>query len=234
MNRAKQIKNLWSKGLSTRAIARKLSVSPNTISYWLKKLNLKSNIAPPGERAPIEDLSGKRFGKLVVEKMVKSGPRGSWSALCHCDCGTKNKILPRRVLVEGITTSCGCRTDYYAKLTGENSSQYVGYKEIRGTFWNKTISRHTKKKYPGIPITIKEAWDLYEKQDRKCALSGLPISFGRVGKSKENTASLDRINPAFGYTKDNVQWVKKEINYMKHTLSQEEFINFCRLVADRN
>lgn len=48
------------------------------------------------------------------------------------------------------------------------------------------------------------------------------------------TASLDRINSSIGYTIDNVQWVHKKINMMKMDLSQEEFINYCRLVVKNN
>lgn len=44
-------------------------------------------------------------------------------------------------------------------------------------------------------IDIKFAWELYVKQEKKCALSGLPIVFAISNKkSSETTASLDRID----------------------------------------
>lgn len=33
-----------------------------------------------------------------------------------------------------------------------------------------------------------------------------------------------------GYTLDNVQWVHKTINFMKHDLSQDVFIQWCERV----
>jgi hypothetical protein len=51
-------------------------------------------------------------------------------------------------------------------------------------------------------------------------------------KHGETTASLDRINSKKGYTKDNVQWVHKWINFMKQDLDEEEFITFCEAIVN--
>ena len=45
------------------------------------------------------------------------------------------------------------------------------------------------------------------------------------------TASLDRIDSDGAYTIDNVQWIHKDINRMKSNLKQENFIEYCRLIA---
>ena len=77
-------------------------------------------------------------------------------------------------------------------------------------------------------------WELFLKQNRRCALSGMEIGFPKAWgiKSKtEITASLDRINSNMGYTKGNVQWVHKTINTMKMNMSDNEFIKLCKLVA---
>jgi hypothetical protein len=63
-------------------------------------------------------------------------------------------------------------------------------------------------------------------------LSGLPIIFGT--SNGVSTASLDRINNNLGYVIDNVQWTHKAINQMKSDRTQEEFLNLCCLVAERN
>lgn len=56
------------------------------------------------------DLTGKRFGKLIVIKRAKQPThvkrkRVYW--LCECDCGNK-KIIQSHNLVNGNTQSCGC------------------------------------------------------------------------------------------------------------------------------
>ena len=47
------------------------------------------------------------------------------------------------------------------------------------------------------------------------------------------TASLDRKNSSLDYTKDNIQWVHKDVNYMKMSLSEKYFIKLCKLIARR-
>ena len=66
----------------------------------------------------------------------------------------------------------------------------------------------------------------------KCALSGLEIQFGKHWKMmSDQTASLDRIDNTKGYIVGNVQWVHKQVNFMKGTMRQKEFIKFCKLIS---
>lgn len=51
----------------------------------------------------IKDLTGKRFGMLVVLKEL-----GNRKVLCHCDCGN-DKIINKAHLQNGDIQSCGCK-----------------------------------------------------------------------------------------------------------------------------
>lgn len=42
--------------------------------------------------------------------------------------------------------------------------------------------------------------------------------------------SLDRINNDKGYVRDNVQWVHKDINFMKGKLTNETFLKWIEVV----
>lgn len=75
-------------------------------------------------------------------------------------------------------------------------------------------------------------WRLFLKQERKCALTDLLLTFEKQ-KRGEKTASLDRIDSSKGYVNGNVQWVHKDINWMKNRFSQERFIEMCKLVAKK-
>ena len=66
----------------------------------------------------------------------------------------------------------------------------------------------------------------FQEQGGKCALTGIPLTF-----HPERTASLDRIDNELGYERGNIQWLHKDINWMKGTFSPERFIELCRLVA---
>lgn len=66
----------------------------------------------------VEDISGQRFGKLIVIKRVPKPENlksngAYW--LCQCDCG-KEKIIMGKSLRNGKTTSCGCRISEVARV----------------------------------------------------------------------------------------------------------------------
>lgn len=54
----------------------------------------------------------------------------------------------------------------------------------------------------------------------KCPVLGIDLAFNN--KSKNNSYSLDRIDPTKGYTKDNIQIVSVKANRMKSDASFEE------------
>lgn len=177
------------------------------------------------------DLSGKCFGKLKVIDRDKNtfGQETKWN--CVCECGKKT-IVRRSDLINLHTTSCGCSH----RSRGNKHFNWKGFGEIPYSLWSSIkFGQKRKTKRLKFNITIKYIWDLFLKQNRKCALSGMPIEFTKfVNDSKKTTASLDRIDSAKGYTKGNIQWVHKTINQMKMDFSQDEFIYFCKAVAKRN
>lgn len=72
-----------------------------------------------------KDLTGKRFGKLLVikeghHKRYKNG-KNKLTWLCECDCGNKKEI-PTSHLTCSNVTSCGCNQSEMMrdKMTGEN------------------------------------------------------------------------------------------------------------------
>lgn len=176
------------------------------------------------------DIIGHTFGLLTIEKFcgskfIRGKQRRQYLGICECG-GTK--IVECYQVRKGLCKSCGC----LRKRLGANNPKWTGYGEISGNNWdyikyrcNRSWRGKRNKKIP-FKITIKQAWDLFIEQDKKCALTGLELYFG-----KEKTASLDRIDSNEGYVLGNIQWVHKHINLMKQCFSQNDFINYCRLVA---
>jgi hypothetical protein len=176
-------------------------------------------------------LVGKRFGRLIVLK--DSGKRQNRNILwlCKCDCG-KEKIVVTNSLKNKNCSSCGClRRQYRGKI----SVYWKGYEDLSASYMTRVrlsaIKRNLKFK-----LTIKDAWEQFLKQNRKCALSGveLTIEQGYTKYYEKQTASLDRIDSSKGYTKDNIQWVHKDINNMKQDYSQDYFIDICTKIAKLN
>lgn len=189
-------------------------------------------------KPPLKDLTGQKFRFLEVIKMAqteKSGKKGTWRAICKChNCGKGNVDIHPGALRRGATGSCGCDKSRYLKTRGKNSVQFTGYEEISGRFWGK-FKKKTVEKKRHVEIDIKYAWELFLKQNKKCAISGIPLNFAKTsGNLKDGTASLDRIDSSKGYEKDNIQWVHKDINRMKSDFDENYFIKICNLIAKQN
>jgi hypothetical protein len=177
---------------------------------------------------------GSTFGKLtIIEAYTVRLSNGKTHARlhCRCECGKEIDIF-RSSMKSRKQLSCGsreCEPDRFKKTTGSANYRFKGYENIRAATWSK-YQRGAKSRGLDFDLSIKEAWELYENQGRKCALSGVPISF-EGGKPSNTSASLDRIDSSKGYSLYNVQWVHKTVNLMKNVLSVEEFLKWCSLVS---
>jgi len=177
----------------------------------------------------IKDISGQRFGKLVALNYAETINKQR-RYLCKCDCGNQ-KVLMRKLLVKGDTTSCGCD---WIKSNVKHPS-WRGCGDIPLDFFT-TIKRGAKQRNIEFDITIESIWNLLLHQNKKCALSGLDIKFSQIRKNRtlQTTCSLDRIDSRRGYVDGNIQWVHKKINIMKNKLLDKDFIYFCLMVANKN
>ena len=59
----------------------------------------------------VNDLTGRKFGKLTVLKRDESARPGRSKWVCECDCGNMVSVY-RNHLVSGQTVSCGCASKY--------------------------------------------------------------------------------------------------------------------------
>ncbi len=149
-----------------------------------------------------------------------------------CRCGKIINILAKNIFNKS-QKSCGCY---------KHSSQFLGMQDISGSYWSRVKNGASNRKI-SFNITIEQAWNLFIKQNKKCALSGVDLTLEPDWKkynknSKLQTASLDRINSKRGYIKGNVRWVHKDVNYLRHKYMNDftdiELINWCRLIYFNN
>jgi hypothetical protein len=166
---------------------------------------------------------GDKFGKyeivsenIIIEHEAKVN--------CKCECGKFN-LVSCYTLVKGTSTRC---LECGNSMKREDNPAWEGYGEIPGKIYSK-IKRTAIKRKLEFDITIEELHNLFIKQDRKCALTGLDITtFGG-----NITASLDRIDSSKGYILNNIQWTHKDINMMKRNYSEKYFIQLCELVVKK-
>jgi len=175
------------------------------------------------------NLVNQKFGKLtVISQTLSRNGRKAW--YCKCDCGS-DKIVNTKALRTSQTTSCGCI--HYSKRNFHKN--WKGTEHIALTFFT-SVKRGATSRNIIFDIDIDYLEELYLKQNKKCALSGMDLIFSNVTKNKfgVGTASLDRIDSNQGYIIGNLQWVHKKINIMKNVFTQEEFIDICAKVYKKN
>lgn len=113
---------------------------------------------------------------------------------------------------------------------------FKGHGYIPKDFYT-SLKKNADKRNLKFSITIKDLNDLFIYQSGKCFLTGADLFFKKHYKNgpfkKLGNASLDRIDNNNGYTKDNIQWVDKNINTIKYKLSQERFLEICKYITKK-
>jgi len=167
-------------------------------------------------------------------KTIWQNENGNWCRecpRCHNDVIHSSKHTAKRAYEKSsMCEDCRNKTwnDTLEKPSGEHASCWKGYGKIPHSYFTKTrdsaIKRHIK-----FEVSIQDMSEVFNKQNGKCVLSGVGLSFGA---KKQWTASIDRKDSSKGYSKDNIQWVHKDINQMKSDRTDDRFIELCRQVSD--
>lgn len=171
--------------------------------------------------------NGDKFGKytIVDESLVINREA---QVLCQCDCGY-TKYVSCWTLLNG--KSKGCLKCNNPRPKNENPS-WKGYEHISGKYYGR-IKRNAQKRNIEFNVSIEYFNELLTKQNFKCKLSGLDISFSHSKKDNyEATASIDRISSNMGYIEGNLQWIHKDINLMKNHFQQDYFISICERIVN--
>lgn len=106
---------------------------------WIRADHLKKSIVSCGcynkEKNFFKavDMTGKRFGKLLVIRNTgkKKGNSIIWE--CKCDCGNMIE-LTQQVLEKGSTKSCGClKRSIMKEKIKENAKEFIEKNYVEGT-----------------------------------------------------------------------------------------------------
>jgi len=186
----------------------------------------------------MDSIIGKKFNRLtVLEETNKRTKQRTKIFLCRCDCGNFKEVAKEK-LRHG-TKSCGCLRNEYLKNTrrcGDAHKNWNGIGDVSKSFFSRIKSSAIQRNYI-FELTIDDLWELFLNQEGKCALTGtsleLPVNVRKLrDKSDKRLASLDRIDNSVGYIKTNVRWICKRVNYMKHTMNDDEFLSWIKEIYD--
>lgn len=163
---------------------------------------------------------GDKHGKwtIIGPEFVKVSDK-NYEILCRCDCGFERML---RVANARRDVHCDACISKVRSISG-----------IRA-YWRHVLWS-AKRRNKKVNVTEEFALSLLEKQGGLCALSGVAIKMGETWSSfraGECTASLDRIESDRDYDTDNIQWVHKDLNWLKCDTPNQKFIDLCCAVAD--
>jgi len=219
-----QIQQAAAKSDSYISVGNTLNINRKQASELCKKYGVDTSHF---KHRSAEFYIGAKYGKLTILKVKTKTIQKRSYCECLCDCG---KIIELRTdAVKSLTTlSCGCFHRNKISLLGCNNPAYAGFPDISGSYFSQ-LKKSAVTRNIIFSLSKKYLQTLYEKQNKRCALTNIPISFGI--KNSSCTASLDRIDSLKGYIEDNVQFVIKDINLMKRDLDEKYFIYLCNCVA---
>jgi hypothetical protein len=160
------------------------------------------------------DLTGQKFGKLMVIKPSKRGPRSTTRWLCKCDCG-KDHVVDGTALRSGHIRSCGCllRDEQYETIKRIAYSSHLFHAKERGY-----VSELVFEQYCGIashPCVYCNAFSIRKNPKTKAEM---------------NFNSVDRKDNEPYYTLENSQSVCFNCQEMKMDRTHKEFLDHIQAI----
>lgn len=176
------------------------------------------------------DLTGQRFGRLVVicENGRAKDRHVLW--LCKCDCGSEVTVRGRD-LKSGHTTSCGC---LQRERSSECNTTHGMYNTHLYRVWASMLTRvgvykgadeEAKRDYIDRGITVCDEWKTFENF-RDWAFSN----------NYSKGLQIDRIDNDRGYEPSNCRWVtcRENVRNRRCTVRLSDgtaFAEFCQHVG---
>lgn len=162
-----------------------------------------------GGHARLQDITGKRFGRLVVQSLKERVLKTKW--LCLCDCGNEI-VVDGGNLASKHTTSCGCLRIFRHKA-GDVGKKLLYYR----------YKLRSKQKGYQFNIPFEDFILLTSEECHYCGRRPETISKSKSDNSAYLYNGLDRVDCSLGYIKENVVTCCELCNKMKMDLSVAEF-----------
>lgn len=163
-----------------------------------------------------KDLTGQRFGRLLVLRRLGQRPGRSVHWACRCDCG-KTKVIPASSIKTGTARSCGC-------LRAEMLRSSAMPKEVAKLFARATRVRSgAKSKGRECNISVEDLVVILSK----------PCIYCNRKDSPKFPIGIDRIDSARGYVIGNCAPCCKSCNFAKSNIAVEDFCDWIEAISNQ-
>lgn len=150
------------------------------------------------------DLTNKKFNRLLVLSYSHTNDNGVSFWYCLCDCGN-TKLIGSAFIKGGYIKSCGC---LQKEITIERTTTHNMHHTPLYKRWAAMKARCINKNNPtygGKGIDYTPEWENFEK------------FFEDMKEGFQEQLELDRIDVTKGYSKENCRWVTHNENNFNKT-----------------
>lgn len=137
-------------------------------------------------------------------------------------------------LADGFNSHCkDCRKEsYHLNRKPENNLEKLLNQRVIDL---KTRTKKKRVKYDTVlDFDVPYLMDLWNKQEGKCAISNIPMTYVLYDGHNNTNVSIDRIDSLKGYTKSNIQLVCCIINKMKLDMTIKDLVYYCNKILTHN
>lgn len=173
-----------------------------------------------------EDIAGQHFGALTAISFShtegENKDKTFW--IYKCICGneiTKNKYEVKKSVNKGCIPSCGC--------LGKSRAGYTQYQSLVNRLFHR-YQDHSKNNKREFVLSYDDFYKFILQDCFYCGSS--PATEMKANGKIFKYNGLDRIDPALGYSIGNIVTCCKLCNFMKHTLSLDEFLVHVKLIVN--
>jgi hypothetical protein len=165
------------------------------------------------------DLTGQRFGRLLIIERIENGKGRATMYLAQCDCGKFVKVRAGNIR-KGVTTSCGC---YHREIASQAHKHGQARKKNSTRLYNIWCGMKTRcnsqnamdyKYYGAKGIGVCKEWE----QDFQT------FSDWAIKNGYNDTLTIDRINSEGNYEPLNCRWVT--MKEQRRNTRQNHYITF--------
>ena len=191
----------------------------------------------------INNLIGKKIGRLVVVSQAESNHRGRAMWLCRCSCGNEKVILGDHLTrrdKKGVQ-SCGClvrevHTKHGAYLSGADIQFHIKFTLLqslkdrsRRHGYESDLELSDMPEIPKVCPVLFTQFNLYRKNSEG-------VGKGKGNNRHDSSPTIDRLNPNLPYLKkykDNLFVISWRANKLKSDGVLAEFESIVEYMRNR-